>query len=1379
MATIVTREVGATAKGSPLTNTELDNNFINLNQHIQSNADLSKDLTGFIDRTSSSISFNEGTRTFSLSPIGTLNVYYRGIAHNISSTVSLTISNVSGGRYIIYNTVSGQLEETAINSHPSILNDLLVAYIWWDASNQKAIVFGDERHSSNRDTQWHQSQHLDVGAIWRSGGNATYTLNDSSSAGIGISAPLSFADEDLVHTIIHSATPTNPYEQTLDTLASLPAVYLNGSSYVETSPSTLPWRYGANRAYYNQITNGSGSLVECSTNSYMVYWIIATNDRRYPVKAVMGHYAYGQLLAAEQETFDDYGLPMPELVPMYKVILAIKDTNTGNLAKAAIEAVYKVKDRVSSLSTGFSATSHNALSERGAADQHPISAITGLQNALDNKADDSNLVNAGAGLSGGGALSSNPSLALDVSDLAESNEGASGDYLAIYDVSLSATRKITLNNLLTGNLPIPASGVTAGTYGSSTQIPSFTVGTDGRITSAGSYAISVGEGVLTVQGNNGISGTGTFSANSSTNNTISLGLSASGVTAGTYTKVTVDAYGRTTSGSSLASSDVTTALGYTPVAATSVNRIYDSGGTGNYLLLSSANEIEFFDSSGVLQDMYLQYSGGTNSLRGPGGNIILHAGNYNNYSPSLTGANASGTWNISVTGSANSVSGLTLNNSSNGINPDNVTQNQLGYNTSVSLFGQTDGGLYSSAYSQSWIHQIYGDFRTGQIAIRGKNSGTWQAWRTVVDSSNVSSYALVQDTWIGSKYFSSGGAIYGTILYDSNDSGYYADPASTTRLNRLYLNARNDNYNVGSLNAKNSVSDWQSLTNTTGQWTVTQFEATGNYTNSPSNVYTYGSVMSWRTENHSFQLYASHTGDLTFKTQWNNDNYSGWRRILHESNYSSFAMPVGSSATNSVDVRAPIFYDSNDSSYYIDPSSTSNAALRMRGGALFGPNPTWGAYLYVGTDGRVGTEATVAVTNGNLHLDAKDGYDIYLNNYNGRWIRSPGFYDNNDTGYYIDPNSSSRLNTVNADTLRSYNNIYLDNNYGSSIIGVYSSVRYQGVFSMGDAYKLALDGTTTGNLYGIAWSHPNAGGVAGNLNTHGALILENGSFLAAISGSIRSRDDMRSPLFYDSNNTGYYCDPTSTSRLANINADEVYAYGWLRNYYSGNGLYNQATGNHWYSDGAYWNVAYNGTTGIRLRVTGHGGTVAGYYYGDTSLNSGLLNQNGSWKVRVNGSDTEIYDYMYFNDGRGYIFYDRSNTGYYVDPNSTTYVYYLQSATSVRADSDRRLKDNIKPILNALEKVRLLQGCTYTRVDLADKYKVYMGMIAQDVLPIVPEVVSGSDKGMYSLGYAEMVPLLNEAIKDLDLIVVEQSKVISNQEERIKRLEELVSKLIDN
>jgi hypothetical protein len=39
-------------------------------------------------------------------------------------------------------------------------------------------------------------------------------------------------------------------------------------------------------------------------------------------------------------------------------------------------------------------------------------------------------------------------------------------------------------------------------------------------------------------------------------------------------------------------------------------------------------------------------------------------------------------------------------------------------------------------------------------------------------------------------------------------------------------------------------------------------------------------------------------------------------------------------------------------------------------------------------------------------------------------------------------------------------------------------------------------------MYGIAWSHPNAGGAAGNLTDHGMLIINAGGFRCAISNSI-------------------------------------------------------------------------------------------------------------------------------------------------------------------------------------------------------------------------------------------------------------------------------------
>jgi hypothetical protein len=112
---------------------------------------------------------------------------------------------------------------------------------------------------------------------------------------------------------------------------------------------------------------------------------------------------------------------------------------------------------------------------------------------------------------------------------------------------------------------------------------------------------------------------------------------------------------------------------------------------------------------------------------------VVTSGNYNTYAPTLTGGGASGTWGISISGNAatatstDNINGRAFLNrdSGNALAQDSYTTNGVGYVNSVSLFSQTDGGMYASAYSTAWVHQIYGDFRTGQIAVRGKNSGTW------------------------------------------------------------------------------------------------------------------------------------------------------------------------------------------------------------------------------------------------------------------------------------------------------------------------------------------------------------------------------------------------------------------------------------------------------------------------------------------------------------------------------------------------------------------------------------------------------------------------------------------------------------------------------
>jgi hypothetical protein len=107
-------------------------------------------------------------------------------------------------------------------------------------------------------------------------------------------------------------------------------------------------------------------------------------------------------------------------------------------------------------------------------------------------------------------------------------------------------------------------------------------------------------------------------------------------------------------------------------------------------------------------------------------------------------------------------------------------------------------------------------------------------------------------------------------------------------------------------------------------------------------------------------------------------------------------------------------------------------------------------------------------------------------------------------GYLNDSYHAPCYVALSGRSTRANGNFYIDDNYGNTVVGVYSASRYQGVFAMGDAYKLPADGTTTGSLYGMAWSHPNAGGAAGNLDSHGLLVLINGGYGSSMSYSIKA-----------------------------------------------------------------------------------------------------------------------------------------------------------------------------------------------------------------------------------------------------------------------------------
>ena len=73
--------------------------------------------------------------------------------------------------------------------------------------------------------------------------------------------------------------------------------------------------------------------------------------------------------------------------------------------------------------------------------------------------------------------------------------------------------------------------------------------------------------------------------------------------------------------------------------------------------------------------------------------------------------------------------------------------------------------------------------------------------------------------------------------------------------------------------------------------------------------------------------------------------------------------------------------------------------------------------------------------------------------------------------------------------------------YGHGIYGVYTSTRYQHVWSMGTAYNLTANGTGVGNLYGLSWTHTNVGtGTNESISglSHQLQVRANGNLWAAM-----------------------------------------------------------------------------------------------------------------------------------------------------------------------------------------------------------------------------------------------------------------------------------------
>lgn len=451
------------------------------------------------------------------------------------------------------------------------------------------------------------------------------------------------------------------------------------------------------------------------------------------------------------------------------------------------------------------------------------------------------------------------------------------------------------------------------------------------------------------------------------------------------------------------------------------------------------------------------------------------------------------------------------------------------------------------------------------------------------------------------------------IFYDNDNTGYYLDPASTSNLvgltvaNTITGSITGTSAKATDLNQARYVNNDFNTLGTSPQ----VFRAYSNYIpsggsyNQPPNgagdykVIQWGDVDGGTSGNWGGQIVQNFYDDRMWFRRSYGTTWQAWREFIHDGNYTSYAMPSGSSATNSVDVRAPIFYDSNDTSYSIDPNGNSRLlrlsiyvgqegtgaanssvdGLVMRGN--YNSN-TW-AHKFHKFDNGGGVPLYLSATVGDGVWTARQGWGsglAYISQVFGSFgadsVYSPIFYDSNNTGYYIDAASTSVLNTT---FIGTHGKFYDDGNF--HIDGITSPV-----------WINSLSNNTI------------------ELNTQ-------------TSGYVNIGNSARAPIFYDSNDTSYYVDANSTSVLNGINV--------------------------WGEIGARRNDVQSLLRSYNLSAGGPQQFYLDHNYGNVNIG------NSRGVVYAGGTYWEIA-----NSVRAPIFYDSNDTGRYLDPNSTSNLYRLSS-----------------------------------------------------------------------------------------------------------------------
>lgn len=338
--------------------------------------ELIREPTGFPNRTDSTTSFVDGTRTFTIAPVsGSYKVYIKGHEFTKTTSTNLVIPNTDGNHYIYFD-INGTLSSTQSIDSDFFQNNAFVAIVYWNTTNSARTYFAEERHGLIMDGQTHGYLHTVLGARYISGGalqgfNVDNTGNAASHAQF-TAALGSIRDEDIL----------------LDYPAQtqIPILYRSGTLWRKKAADAYPLIYSGTAGYtgangrmpYNELVGASWQLTQAGNNNFVLVHIFATNDKDNPVVGIQGVAQYNSVSGARQAANSEIaslsGLPFAEFVALGSVIYETSNTY-ANVPKSRVRSTDTGGNYVDFrgsqlLSSGTNTASNHSLLSNLTSDDH-------------------------------------------------------------------------------------------------------------------------------------------------------------------------------------------------------------------------------------------------------------------------------------------------------------------------------------------------------------------------------------------------------------------------------------------------------------------------------------------------------------------------------------------------------------------------------------------------------------------------------------------------------------------------------------------------------------------------------------------------------------------------------------------------------------------------------------------------------------------------------------------------------------------------------------------------------------------------------------------------------------------------------------------------